>query len=56
MQKNIDLKIWPDIDLNFLYTATHEQVTRSAPSLEPNDTKIPYVNTKKINAAMSRHS
>ena len=29
------------------YTATHEQVTRSAPSLEPSDTKRPYVNTKK---------
>ena len=29
------------------YTATHEKVTRSAPSRETNDTKIPYVNTKK---------
>ena len=29
------------------YTATHEQVTRSAPSLKPNDKKIPYVNTKR---------
>ena len=29
------------------YTATHEQVTRSAPSLKPSDTKRPYVNTKK---------
>ena len=28
------------------YTATHEQVTRSAPSREPNDAKRPYVNTR----------
>ena len=30
----------------FLYTATHEQVTRSAPSREPNDAQRPYVNTR----------
>ena len=40
----------------FLYTATHKQVTRSAPSLEPSDTKIPYVNTKETKVSMSRHS
>ena len=38
------------------YSATHEQVTRSAPSREPNDAKKPYVNTKKTKVAMSRHS
>ena len=38
------------------YTTTHEQVTRRAPSLEPNDTKTPYINTMKINFSMSWHS
>ena len=46
--------IWMDFFIT-KYIATHEQVTRSAPSLETNDTKIPYVNTKKINVSMSRH-
>ena len=31
----------------FKYTATHDQVTRSTPSREPNDALRPYVNTKK---------
>ena len=30
----------------YIYTVTHEQVTRSAPSLILSDKKIPYVNTK----------
>ena len=38
------------------YTATHEQVTRSAPSREPNDTQNPYINTRKNKNSMSRHS
>ena len=39
------------------YTATHYQVTRSAPSREPNDTKKrPYVNTRQNKLSMSRHS
>ena len=29
------------------YTATHEQVTRSAPVLEPDDTQNPNVNTRE---------
>ena len=33
-----------DIFLN-KYTATHEQVTRSAPDREPDDTWNPYINT-----------
>ena len=39
------------------YTATHYQVTRSAPSREPNDAKKrPYVNTRQNKLSMSRHS
>ena len=29
------------------YTVTHEQVTRSAPTREPDDTQNPYVNTRE---------
>ena len=38
------------------YSATHEQVTRSAPSRERNDAKNPYVSTKKTKDLVSRHS
>ena len=39
------------------YTASHYQVTRSAPSREPNDAKKkPYVNTRQNKLSMSRHS
>ena len=40
----------------FLNTATHEQVTRSAPSRDPNDATTPDVNTRENKISMSRHS
>ena len=58
MKISPDLFIEPNYCMNFIlltfsyffftkYAATHEQVNRSAPTLKPNDKKIPYVNTKR---------
>ena len=38
------------------FTATHEQVTRSVPSRQPNDTQNSYINTRANTDLMSRHS
>ena len=38
------------------YTATQEQVTRIAPTREPDDTKSPYVNARENKLSMSGHS